>query len=442
MKHYLVATLALSTSFAGVAHANEKGLLSPAFLAGKVPHSGDSQVRALAAGKTPSPVTVDHGSVPNIDSIVNFTGSFTRPGFDSDGNAQSVWKYAMIGHSPRSQEPALIGAPVIPVILDLRNEDGSPRFVNGVRLIYDASQFVKPVLNSPVFRPQQFGTSIFPTQYTDAIHRAEFWRGAGDGDFDKGDHVSELWHTILFPLVRKARTMQLNANDYQFALNADGSCCAFVLVDEVAFSNALYPPTADDTTSVIGAAEHAGDMTTKQMTTLLFPNTFLYEGDPSNCCVVGFHSYDWEPGDAKNGNREKRYVFDYASWVTPGLFGDSFSDVTALSHELAEAFNDPFVGTDGYNMTPWWMAPFGLCQNNLETGDVVEGLPANVSFPMVVDGFTYHPQNEALFQWFTGVSPSTAWHKAYSFPDTTVLTTPSDSLPAGCAPPTVTSARK
>lgn len=68
-------------------------------------------------------------------------------------------------------------------------------------------------------------------------------------------------------------------------------------------------------------------------------------------------------------------------------------DITAVSHELAESFADPFVN----NATPIWVAPNGLCQNNLESGDVIEGVP-NATFPMTMNGYTYHPQNEALLR--------------------------------------------
>ena len=83
-------------------------------------------------------------------------------------------------------------------------------------------------------------------------------------------------------------------------------------------------------------------------------------------------------------------------------------DITALSHEIAETFNDPFVTSDGiHNVMPWWLAPNGLCENNLETGDVIEGL-ANAMFPITMNGLTYHPQNEALRPWFAWEFPSSA----------------------------------
>ena len=125
-----------------------------------------------------------------------------------------------------------------------------------------------------------------------------------------------------------------------------------MLADINQFANQLFPPTATDTTTVLGRAEHNGDATTKDITTVLFKDVFLYDGDPANCCILGFHSYDSEPGDASNHNHERRYVMNYASWISPGLFGFGFSDITAFSHEMSETFQIPFVD----NATPWWLS--------------------------------------------------------------------------------------
>ena len=63
--------------------------------------------------------------------------------------------------------------------------------------------------------------------------------------------------------------------------------------------------------------------------------------------------------------------------------------------------------------------------------DVIEGLP-NATFPMTMNGFTYHPQNEAMLQWFEFESPSSALGGVYRYPDTTVLPhLPAPQLP-GC----------
>jgi len=114
-------------------------------------------------------------------------------------------------------------------------------------------------------------------------------------------------------------------------------------------------------------------------------------------------------------------VVNYPSWISPGLFGSAFVDVTGLSHEIAETYNDPFVVSDNvHNLTPFWLSPNGNCQDDLETGDVLEGLP-KATFPVMFNGFLYHPQNEGLQQWFKFESPSSALGGAYSYPDTTVL---------------------
>jgi hypothetical protein len=271
----------------------------------------------------------------------------------------------MVGHAPFGKgqdqgwegETTRIGAPIVPVNLDLRNADGTPRFVNAQRLFSDATQFVPFVLASPVFSNTTDDSSERPSQFTDAVQRAEFFHLADDG-----------WHTILKPRVATPRTMVLLKGTYQFVWNADGSYCLFVLIDENTFGNALFPAVPTDTAAPIGAAENAGDIRTKDISIFLFPNAYLFSG--TQCCVLGFHMYDIEPGSASNGWRERRLVLNYASWITPGLFGGGFQDTTALRHEMSATFNDPFVN----NATPWWLSPSqpdGLCQNNLRSGDVM-----------------------------------------------------------------------
>lgn len=400
--------------------------LPPNFLLSANPHTLHVGSTAAGGGKLGNR---SNGTLLGIDSISNWSSYFYYPGVDGNGNPQFTWDYTMVGHAPFGQgneedwqgETTKIEAPVVPVNLDLRNFDGSPRFVNGHRLISNATPFVAPVLSSPVFSNSFYSSSDEPTQFTDAVQRAEF--------IDKAD---EQWHTLLKPRPVTARTMVLIRGTYRFSPNADGSCCRYVLIDYGTFINALFPTTPNDTTTPVGAAENAGDVHTVDISTFLFPNAFLYfNGDPNQCCVIGFHTYDLEPGGASNGFREKRYVLNYSAWISPGVFSDpTFGDISALSHEMAETFNDPFTN----NATPWWLAPNGNCQNNLETGDVIEGL-ADAQYPIVLNGKTWHPQNEALLQWFAGITPSSAISKGYSYPDTDVLTSANVSQTVGCKAP-------
>ncbi len=167
-------------------------------------------------------------------------------------------------------------------------------------------------MKSPVFEEYKYSSSKHATQYIDAIQRAEFWSKIRHGDDDEesnsgadwNDHDRSSWHTLLKPELKTPRLMLLPYGSYKLALNADGSCCSFLLVDINTFGNLLYPPAFPfDGSTIIGAAELAGDITTKDVSTFLFPNTFLYfNGNPKNCCVLGFHSFDQEPGTAANGN--------------------------------------------------------------------------------------------------------------------------------------------
>jgi hypothetical protein len=355
--------------------------------------------------------------IAGIDSLVNFNGNFQAPGVDSNGKKRKFWFYNMVGKRPQAGGTTFVNAPVVPVSLDLLNFDGK-----GNTLRYSVRPFIVPTLYSPVFQNSTYTSSDVPTQISDAVQRAEF-----------NSVMNPNWHTLLIPGLKTERTMSIPAGSYFFQLKKDGTCCAFVLVDIGTFGNLLFPTDAQDTTTPVGAAENAGDITTKDISTFLFPNTFLYfNGDPNQCCVLGFHSYDFEPGDASNGNLERRYVLNYSSWISPGLFGGGFADITGLSHEVAETYNDPFVASDGlHNVTPWWLSPNGNCQDNLEVGDVIEGLPQTV-FPVKMNGRTYHPQNEALLQWFEFQSPSTALGGAYSYPNQNTLTALSPEEGVNC----------
>jgi hypothetical protein len=418
MKQRTIFSLVVLTMLAAgtTAVAQQADEVSPKFLQNAHPlHSG-----VPARNHTNLDFSVQNNvGVPGIDSVVNFVKHFNANGVDASGNPENLWFYSMVGNPPERGGFTFISAPIVPVSLDLLNADGS------VRYHYDVKPFILPTFLSPVFLPAEFSSSRLPTQYTDAVQRAEFFKV-----------MDEDWHTLLVPEVKRGRTMAIPKGKYFFALNTDGTCCQFVLVDDPTFQSLLFPPTFPvDNSTVIGAAENAHDITTKDVSTFLFPNTYLYEnGDPNQCCVLGFHSFDSEPGDAHNGNLPKAYIMNYSSWISPGLFGGGFQDITALSHEMAETFNDPFVLFDGiHNLTPWWLSG-PQCQDVMEVGDVIEGLSSNIVFPIKSFGTTYHPQNVALLQWFEFQSPSAALGGAYSYPNASTLTALSPFEKVNCAP--------
>lgn len=396
--------------------------------------------------------------IPGVDSVLNFSGAYSTPGIDPNGKPQGDWLFNTLGKRPDAGGTTTLNAPIVPVSLDLRNADGSPRFVRVVngktitcgtpiepgcqRLMFDPTPFIQPVLESPVFSNAHYTSSIAPTQFADAVARAEY-QGAPDD-----------WHTLLAPSVKTMRTMVINQDptcgigngkgghcNYRYAVNPNGSCCFFVLIDVNTFVTELFPSSSTfppDSSTPIGAAEAAGDITTKDVSTFFFPPAYLFfpiGKHQTACCIGGFHSVDVESGDAGNGKLLRLFVMNYSTWDQPIFRDPTVLDVTGLSHEVSEIYNDPLVAIDGvHDITPWWLAPNGNCQDDLEVGDVIEGLPHQV-FPMIMpNGFRYHPQNEALLQWFEFQSPSTAINGAYSYPDITTLTALSAPQKAGCAP--------
>lgn len=416
----LAAVFSASLLAASAAVAVESDEVPASFVATKKPHTTRGASRSDGGGT--------NGRYSNntlgVDSIPNFTGYFYEPGVTGQGYVQFTWPYTMVGKapSPSNDSTTVIGAPIVPVIIDLRNSDGTPRYYPGpngpVRMILDPTANINTVLNSPSFSPASYGGK--PAQFTDALFKAQF----------KGLASSE-WHTVLNASVKPARTMVLIRGSYRFAVDAMGHL-RYVLVDYGTFGNSLFPPGLGDTTTVLGQAETAGDVTTTDIATFLFQDTYLYfNGDPTQCCVLGYHSYDLEQGDASNNWRERRFVLNYSSFVSPGIFS-GLQDITVLTHELAETFDDPFVG----NSTPIWLAPNGNCQNNLETGDVIEGLPNSV-LAVKSKGYTYHVQNEALLEWFAGATPQPSLNAAYSWPDPTVLPAPAQLVQLDCATPFV-----
>jgi hypothetical protein len=381
-------------------------------------HNVPSALVADDSSNGPNSIAGNPGGVPNVNSVANFSRSFTVNGV--------TFPYTMVGNDPSLGHITTVPTKIVAVSLKLLNADGT------VFDTVDAGEFVQPVLNSPNFQRFKYehdatvGIPADSTQFADAVQRAEF-----------ASSMDPNWHTELAPSVVDHVTITVpkfvnvlfrgqvvSAINYQSGLAADGH--RFVLMFNLFFNQQL---------GIIENNEiDAGNFTTDSINLPLFPNTFLFSFNAANpkqrgsCCVLGFHTYFFDPSTTP----QPRWVTDFASFISPGIFGGGFDDVTALSHEISETFNDPFVN----NVTPRWLFPGatlpctgGNSQGNLETGDPVEVL-ANATFPVTLKNagvpFTYHPQTEALLQWFAQTVPSDALHGAYSYPGLTALTTPAN----------------
>src|SRR5271165_6042612 len=130
--------------------------------------------RVGAAGSSGVLGKKSNGGVLGIDTVANWSSYFYLPGAVPSGGSyypQYTWPYGMVGNSPLSKggddhgdddwkgNTTWIGAPIVPVIIDLRNYDGSPRFINGKRAILDPTPYLDPLLKSPVFSNTSYDSS-------------------------------------------------------------------------------------------------------------------------------------------------------------------------------------------------------------------------------------------------------------------------------------------
>lgn len=368
---------------------------------------GTADNGAGGAGSGPQGTSSLKGTSPGG----NIFGLTTVPTFQGAFFKGSQFNFTMIGNHPLAGRRTTIPAEITSVSLRLLNADGT------VNLDVPNAPFEELTLDSPNFEEFNY-RSGHHIQFGDAVQRAEFFNMMG-----------EDWHTVLSPrLVDRQTTVIPPTVLVNFGGGVIKPVPAYVIVNRgkpnqfIAVLDLLFSQLNfnTDVTEIL-----AGNYTTDAITMNIYPNTFLFsinnQGQIAGCCVLGFHSFVFR----NDPTTQERWVSVFASWTSPGIFGGGAQDITPLSHEISESLNDPFVN----NATPSWQFPgvpanAKICQNNLETGDPIEALPAEV-VPVTIrdDGrkFTYHPQTEALLQWFEMGATSNAIDGAFSFPDETAL---------------------
>jgi hypothetical protein len=126
-------------------------------------------------------------------------------------------------------------------------------------------------------------------------------------------------------------------------------------------------------------------ITPNQLPIFMTYKTYLTQG---SCCIGGYHS--------ATGSQTYMH-FTYID--QPGLFSQ---DVSALSHEVGEWADDPFVNNTN--------TPCGI----LENGDPLEGGPNFGGFPYPLHGFTFNLQDLVTLPYF-GAPPSTSVNNFFTF---------------------------
>src|SRR5258708_13906203 len=164
----------------------------------------------------------------------------------------------------------------------------------------------------------------------------------------------------------------------------------------------------------------------------LTDNVLLYiKGTPigyQNCCILGFHGAGMPigrgAGSANGQGAQPVQTFMYSAYTTPGTYSGFLSDYTgirtsprltrglsdihALSHEVGEFLDDPFVNNAGLP----WKSPTATqypCTGVLEARDPVVGLcDALNGNPHANHYGQWHPEDLVFAQWFGhgGVEPA------------------------------------
>ncbi len=295
----------------------------------------------------------------------------------------------MVGRRPSSDTTTRLKTAILPVRFVF---DGY-KDANGNRLALSPSGILTKIKNSPNWASAPYSTGF--TQFGDAVQRAEFHKTMGPN-----------WHTLLAPpRMLPTATIVVPAGEGTVYKTASGIVYAEVSTDQFEIG--------------ISSVIEKADLRPDEFALAVSRNVALYMRTPGNCCILGFHTAFQSDGTSTN---QVIQTFSWASWLDKGIFKNTdIADVMAISHEIVEWMDDPLVD----NSVPAWIYPDGSgCQDNLETGDPVEVLD-NISIPVSVNGFTYHPQTQALLQWFSREKPSSATYGAYSYPDISALRSPS-----------------
>jgi hypothetical protein len=288
----------------------------------------------------------------------------------------------MVGKSPLVTETnpsTSIPADVIPVSLKF---DDSGHVFNPTKtdpscLPNSTATADSLLLASPVYKAHAYspgGINIGTVQYLDGFQRENFAKYIiGSTAKNPGYHVK------LSPVTNHAKISVEVGLSAGVTEHSTAGCKAPVgVLDIGAWDNFVQTQLLPSLKSSV---------TPQHFPLFLFYNVVMSNG--GQCCILGYHSAYASP--SFGGAVQTYSTSDYES---SGAFANT-PDISALSHEVGEWMDDPFVK----NATPAWghIGQVPGCQSNLEVGDPLTG--TNVKVKMS-NGITYHPQELAFRDWF------------------------------------------
>lgn len=306
-------------------------------------------------------------SAANVN-VTTFTNHFTF-------NNQTFF-YTMIGTDPSlSNATTTIPVVIIPIKFTFAGGLGGSLDATGPAC-GDTKPVTKRVKKSPVFKKTNLAfppSNTGALSYIDAFRRANFWNFVST--------ISPNYHIGLKPTVMGVQNISVPANK---GGTSAGPCNTHIGNVDITFFDAI----AQNLITNLG-------IPSTSLPLFLSYNSFWTDG---GCCILGYHS-------ATPSN----HTYSVAAYSNPGIFTATFiQDIHALSHELGEWLDDPFVN----NIVPAWghIGQVSGCQNNLEVGDPVTGTGFNATRA----GKTYHPEDLVFLSWFARETPSKAVNQTYT----------------------------
>jgi hypothetical protein len=302
-----------------------------------------------AAAETATPAT----------ALQIFVGSFIYKG--------TSYSYDMVGTAPSTGTSTTIPVYLIPLRMVYVGKT-TTTFAPYHKLSNGRS-VVQNTLDSPIFQTgidfDQKSIDLGSTQYIDAFQRGNFWGTVKS-------HTG--WHTLLgTPTVEPVQQLTVPAADGSVA-NEGG---VTVGLADINWFDAQI-------TAIITKLK----LQPNALPIFLTYDTYLTQG--GGCCIGGYHS--------ATGSVTAPQTYSYFTYIDKvGAFAQ---DVSALSHEIGEWADDPYVGIDGKNNTPCGI---------LEVGDPLEGNANFGGYPYTLNGFTYNLQDLVWLPYF-GAPPITSAH--------------------------------
>ena len=330
------------------------------------------------------PIPVYDNSAAPATPLVTWKGSYTYLG--------KTTNFTMVGTNPASSNvTTTIPVYIIPLKMVFTKGTKKKSFDPFNHKLPSGNTVVQQSVMSPIFQSSvdfvQGGTDVGTTQYIDAFQRGNFWTNV---------MTNTNYHVLLgAPTVLPEITVNVPSSQGALGTSAFGPPGTLGIVSFNWFMG--QAPTWIAANSAV---------TPSALPIFVTYNTYLSQTTNfAGCCIGGFH---FAYGSSSSPQTYAHFAFMDQS-TTRQVFS---SDVSALSHEVGEWQDDPYINN--------FLSQGGCAGGILENGDPLEGGPDYGDFIYTVGGYGYHLQDLVFLKYF-GQTPSTSVNDWWSFQGNTGL---------------------